>query len=515
MPVTSNGALSHPAATFDLLHVPGVGRLLRWRWGRLLFQLPLLLLAGLMIYDGLTGPQMAPRNVATVAVWVHYRGLVILALLVFGNLFCMSCPFALPRTVAHVLSAHGHRWPRVLRNKWMAIAVLVLFFWAYEALDLWASPWLTAWLIVGYFGAAFVLEAVFAESPFCKYVCPLGTFNFMASTLSPLQIRARRLETCRTCVGKECVAGSTQILGCGTELFVPQVKSNVDCVFCLDCARACPHDNVALAARPLLGELTSHSWPHRWDLAFLALVFAFAGLINAFGMVTPVYALEATLARWLNTSSEGLLLLLIIGFGTIVLPALLGLSAALVSRWLAARPARAPHAQGVLESPRATEPQQGTAGRSAAANGPTSARDDEPLRLVFSRYAPAVMPLAFAIWFAHYGFHFATGALTIVPVVQNFLLDHGITLLGVEPAWQLGPILPAEWLLPLETLAVVIGFAGSFYVANRVSVQAHRDSRVARLATLPWLILFLALALAALAVLTQPMEMRGLSLVVG
>ncbi|MEJ2749794.1 MAG: hypothetical protein P8183_18080, partial [Anaerolineae bacterium] len=93
-----------PQPRFDLLRVPLIGRLLRWRWGRLVGQLLLLLAALLLIYDGFTGPRLAPDNLATVVVWVHYRGLVVFALLFFGNLFCMNCPFTLPRTLARKLS---------------------------------------------------------------------------------------------------------------------------------------------------------------------------------------------------------------------------------------------------------------------------------------------------------------------------------------------------------------------------------------------------------------------------
>jgi polyferredoxin len=473
--VHSGKTLHRPPTFWDILHWPLLGRLLRWRWGRLVFQIPLLIIAILMIYDGLTGPQVAPQNIATVTAWVHYRGLIILALLLAGNLFCMSCPFALPRTLARRISLRGRRWPRVLRNKWLAIGVLFIFFWLYEWLDLWASPWLTAWLVAVYFAAAFALEAIYAESPFCKYVCPLGTFNFVNASVSPTQVTAQDPQVCLICEGKECVNGGPKTLGCGTELFVPQVKSNLDCVSCLDCARACPHDNVALAIRPSTQELAQGAWPRRWDLAFLALVLTFAAVSNAFGMVPPMYALEEALAGWLNTRSEALILFLIFGTANLLLPAALGLGAAWLSHQLSGR------------------------------------ADGDSLRVVFTRYAPAVVPLGFAIWLAHYGFHFAIGALTIIPVLQSFILDHGLLSPTTSPNWSLSAILPTSWLLPLQIAIVLAGFAGSLYVVGALARRAHPEPRVARKATLPWLALFLALAFAAVYIFSLPMEMRGAS----
>ena len=114
--VNDSGALYRPPPRRDLLRLPLLGRLLRARNGRLLLQLPLLLVALLLVYDGLTGPPLAAQNLATVGVWVHYRGLVMVALLLVGNLFCMGCPFTLPRTLARRLSGRGRRWPRALRN---------------------------------------------------------------------------------------------------------------------------------------------------------------------------------------------------------------------------------------------------------------------------------------------------------------------------------------------------------------------------------------------------------------
>jgi len=462
--------LHRPPPHRDVLRAPVIGRLLRARRGRLLLQLPLLLLALLLIYDGFTGPPLASQNLATVSVWVHYRGLVIVALLLFGNLFCMGCPFTIPRTVALRLSGRGRRWPRALRNKWLAVVAFVAFLFLYEWLDLWAGPGLTAVVIIGYFVGAFVLEALFAESPFCKYVCPLGTFNFVASTVSPSQITVRDREVCRACPGKECVNGSPRALGCGTELFPPTLRSNLDCVFCLDCARACPYDNVALALRPPGRELVEAAWPRRWDVSFLVMVFAFAAVSNAFGMVPPFYDLQVWLAGALGTAHEALLLAVTFVALNLALPAAAGLGAAGLSRALAGRA--------------------------------------EPLRVAFSRYAPAFAPLAFAIWLAHYAFHFITGATTLLPVFQNFLLDHGVAWLG-EPNWALGSLLPGGWILPLQTAVVLIGFGATLFVAQRIGRRDFESPPVAMRALLPWLVVWLGLAVAALATFNLPMEMRG------
>jgi polyferredoxin len=457
----------------DLLHLPWIGRLLRGRYGRLLFQLPLFLLLLLVLYDGFTGPQLAPANSATVLAWVHYRGLVILGLLVFGNAFCMGCPFTLPRTLAHQLSLHGGRWPRGLRSKWPAIAGLLLIFWLYEWLDVWASPWLTAWLAVAYLVLAFALEAFFAESPFCKYVCPLGAFNFTYSAISPFQIQPRSAEVCHSCEGRECVNGSQLVPGCGTELFVPMIHSNMDCTFCLDCARACPYDNVALGLRSPIKESTKLHWPRRWPLSLMIISLSFMGLMNAFGMVPPVYALLDWLDTGIGLHSEPLRLGLLFIFGDLFIPVALALGAA----WLGARWSENRHPDAL---------KQNTA-----------------------EYAPAFIPAGFGIWLAHYGFHFAIGGLSIIPVMQSFLLDHGLSWLGNAPSWELSSVIPLDWLFPLQVAAITAGYFGSLFVLGRRALRPDRDPLVGLKEMLPWALVITLLVTLSLAVFNLPMEMRG------
>ena len=77
---------------FDLMRVPGLGRLFRWRYARPLLQAPLLIVSVVMILHGLFGPTLAPKNLATTLSWLHFRGVLVLVLLAAGNFFCLACP---------------------------------------------------------------------------------------------------------------------------------------------------------------------------------------------------------------------------------------------------------------------------------------------------------------------------------------------------------------------------------------------------------------------------------------
>src|SRR5262249_3137225 len=110
---------THPPTTFpegeDLLRWPVVGNFLRWRHSRTLLQIPLLLLSVVMILHGLLGTQIAPKNLATVLTWVHFRGALVLVLLCAGNFFCLACPFMLVRNAARKLFRPRFNWPQALR----------------------------------------------------------------------------------------------------------------------------------------------------------------------------------------------------------------------------------------------------------------------------------------------------------------------------------------------------------------------------------------------------------------
>ena len=100
-----------------------------------------MLAAGVIVYDGLRGPPVGAMNLAGVLPWIHWRGLVVIGMLAVGNVFCMACPFMLPRDSGSPLAHGDPRWPTWLRNKWLSVMLLVIFLWAYEVFALWDSPW--------------------------------------------------------------------------------------------------------------------------------------------------------------------------------------------------------------------------------------------------------------------------------------------------------------------------------------------------------------------------------------
>jgi polyferredoxin len=445
-------------------------------------QLLLLVAAIFITLDGLFGPQQAPKNLATVTVWVHYRGLLVLGLLVVGNLFCLACPFMLPREVGRWLGAQlgwQRAVPRSLRNKWLGVFILITFFTGYELFSLWASPWLTAWIITGYFLAAFMTDTFFQGAAFCKYVCPLGQFNFFGSLTSPAEIRIRDTATCAACRTKDCIAGNklTGQRGCELWLFQEQKVGNLDCTFCLDCLYACPHHNIGLTARLPTQELWANPrrsgigrlW-QRWDLAALVVVLTFGAYLNAFAMISPVYALRQTLANWLNTTSEIPGLLLIFAAGFFVIPSVMLISTGFLSKTMT--------------------------GQTQEALGP-----------IIRRFVFGLVPLGFGMWLAHYAFHFLSGALTIIPVLQAYLNDSGFAV--GPPQWQFGPAVPLDWLFPIQTGFLYLGLLASLVALFQVALHHYPQRAVALRAFLPWGGLALLMLAAAIWIMFQPMEMRG------
>jgi ferredoxin len=358
-----------------------------------------------------------------------------------------------------------------LRVKWIGVGLLLAFFFGYERFALWDSPARTAWLLIAYVGTAFLVDTFFRGASFCKYVCPIGQFNFIGSLISPTTLKVRSAATCDTCATRDCIRGNMQQRGCELELYLPEKRSNADCTLCMDCVKACPHDNIGILPRSMTQDALSSEptsslgrLSRRTDVAAAAMVLVLAGFANAAAMVGPGVAFLAAAGQrvpWLATdvgSFAGVVAAMLLASGVV---------------WLVSQAARA-----------------GASRREA-----------------FCRGALALVPLGMGMWAAHLLFHLVMGLPGLPPLLQQAGQDIGLRWMGM-PQWGGGAaVLQGNGLLQLQLLFLDGGLLLSLYMVWRTV----GDTRLARrlLAIAPLALLTVALYAFGFWLLLQPMQMRG------
>jgi hypothetical protein len=354
----------------------------------------------------------------------------------------------------------------------------VLFFWGYEVFSLWDSPIWTAWLIINYFLVAFVIDALFSGASFCKYVCPIGQFQFVASLVSPLEVKVREPGVCANCKTHDCLRGNRHHRGCQMDLYLPRKSGSLDCTFCLDCVRACPHDNVGVMAVPpgltLVGDPLRSSvgrLSRRPDIAALALVFVFAAFANAALMVTPISNWRDQIATRLhlasNLAATSVLFFLAIVLAPIVL-----------------------------------------VGGSVFA-GQTLARIATPTRQLIQRFSLAMIPLAAGMWGAHFAFHFVAGWNSAWPVFQRVFGNLGLGVSGQALA-SLSLHFSVHNLRIFQTGLLDIGLLVTLYLGWRLAREYAPKLRLAFHLVAPWSGVAIFLYWFGVWACLQPMQMRGL-----
>jgi cytochrome c oxidase assembly factor CtaG/polyferredoxin len=441
---------------FDLLSLPLLGPVLRSLTARRVLQSLLLTSALAVVADGFRGPPQSAGNLAGLLVWTHWRLLVGIGLLAVGNLFCMVCPFTLAGKIGRLLGLRQRPWPHWLRSKWPAIGLLALFFGGCETFAVRDSPRLTASLVVAYILAAFLVGAFFRKAAFCKYLCPIGQFQFAASSASPFEVRVRETDICARCTTHDCLRGGPRSPGCEMELHLPSKSGNLDCTFCLDCVRACPKDNIGLILvgaprrasggliRSRLGRLTQ-----RTQIAALSLVFVLAAFANAALMTTPAIALCDLVAVHLRLSSYRPVA------GALFLALLIPVAGSLVAF-------------------------------------------TDPIR----RFAPSLVPLGLSMWVGHALFHFSAswGALSLI--IER--------IAGRQSAAETYALFDATHLEGMQTALLDAGLLLALYIAWHAARAHWPTTKSALVSAAPWAGFAVALYAVGIWIVLQPMGMSGM-----
>ncbi len=414
-----------------------------------------------VIWAGLAGTPLPSRNLATMLTWNIWWSGVILSVFFMGSAWCAICPWdALASWIvrrrlwkrADVTTSLNLRVPKQLRNVWPALGLLVGLTWLELGVGITKAPYATAVLALAILVLAIVALAVFERKAFCRFACPVGRTIGFYSQLAPVELRPANLDICASCTTLECYHGSTLVDPCPTHQVMGRMTQNTFCTSCGNCARACPHKNVAWQIRPPSTEALQEARPH-WDeawfmLALLALT-GFHGLTMMEFWETWIRGLAQTIG-----DSGQLLWSFSIGMiGAMVVP-LAAYGAAIKLLQLIA-PRRACN----KEVGNACNKEVGNAFNKEVGNA---------FRDIFIRLSFVALPLAFAYHLAHNLAHLLRESIGAGAVFANPL---GTGILPYTAAQQhermTQMILSPTALAALQALLLVAGFWMAVMVIRR------------------------------------------------
>uniref|UniRef100_A0A7C4KGI5 4Fe-4S binding protein n=1 Tax=Anaerolinea thermolimosa TaxID=229919 RepID=A0A7C4KGI5_9CHLR len=250
-----------------------------------------LMLAGFVfaIMTGFIGTPVGSHNFSIVFVWIAWWAILILvAVPFFGRGWCAVCPIPvvgdwLQRGAVLDPAPKAPKWlglrvPAKLRNMWMqnlSFTLVALF-----SSVILTTPIVTSVVLAAMLFLAIGLSMVFERRAFCRYLCPVGGFIGLYAQTAPIELRVKDKNVCAKCIGKPCYNGSELGSGCPWDVFPGGLTKNTYCGLCMECIRTCPHDNIALNARPFSADLAKPS--AKLDEAFKAFIMLGAALIYAY-----------------------------------------------------------------------------------------------------------------------------------------------------------------------------------------------------------------------------------------
>lgn len=424
----------------ELTRSPRLKSLLKSRYPQL--ALFVLMLAGFVfaILAGFLGTPVGSHNFSIVFVWIAWWAILILvAVPFFGRGWCAVCPIPvvgdwLQRGAVLNPAPKSPKWlglrvPAKFRNMWMqniSFTLVALF-----SSVILTTPIVTSVVLAAMLFLAIGLSMVFERRAFCRYLCPVGGFIGLYAQTAPIELRVKDKNVCAKCVGKPCYRapaggnGSDLGSGCPWDVFPGGLTKNTYCGLCLECLRTCPHDNIAINARPFSADLARPS--AKLDEAFKAFIMLGAALIYAYVLMGSNGA--AKLAAYSVFTPTWFVYAAI--FLTVIFILLPGLY------WLAVK----------------------SGNPSLALTGKRFAIVSTPL-----------IPLGLMFWVA-FSLSFVLTNATYILAALSDPLGLGWNLFGTAAlAWQ--PILSAI-IAPAQTLALVGGLAWAARTAQKTAPQAE------------------------------------------
>jgi hypothetical protein len=265
---------------------------------------------------------------------------------------------------------------------------------------------------------------IFERRAFCRYLCPIGGFIGLYAQTAPIELRIKDKRVCVACDGKPCYNGSTSEYGCPWDVFPGGLAKNTYCGLCMECIRACPHDNIAVNVRAFSADLVKPST--RLDEAFKAFIMLSSAMIYAGVLLGPWGSLKDAAYR-VGASAWFVYAAVFLAIILIIMPSLFALC---VSRF----------------------------------------ENIKTFKKRFAALSTCLIPLGLMFWVS-FSLSFVLTNATYILASLSDPLGLGWNLFGTAgAAWQ--PILTSV-LTPAQTLALVGGLVWSARTAQKAAAEAR------------------------------------------
>lgn len=228
------------------------------------------------------GPVTGEKNIGLTLSWVVGWPLLIFAFFFLARTWCSVCGLSVPGWLAQKILKPERPTPQIIRlySGWIMTFLCILLFWIETAWNAYASPRLTAWIILTITLSALFFSMFFKRRVWCRYICPLGAINALFSMPSILELRANRHVCLNRCVEQLCYNGDEHAAGCPMFRHPFLVDNNRDCILCGQCIKNCKLNSIHLNLRLAPQELWNLQSPRLEDsvlvVSLAAIFYPFA-----------------------------------------------------------------------------------------------------------------------------------------------------------------------------------------------------------------------------------------------
>jgi polyferredoxin/CRP-like cAMP-binding protein len=205
----------------------------------------------IIIVTGLFGSQDPAKSAAIVLTWGYWEPIFVLSLFFFSRLWCTFCPIGSPVYFISRRIGLKKKVPQLLRNYgiYLSAAGIAAIFWAQSVSHMYVSPRATGLLMLTVLLLALFTGMVFERRTWCRYLCPLGAIAGFLSRCSVIELRSNYHICNEDCMKHDCYVGNDKAAGCPLLQGPFSLRTNKDCILCGSCIRACPNNSLALNLR--------------------------------------------------------------------------------------------------------------------------------------------------------------------------------------------------------------------------------------------------------------------------